>query len=94
MAIVSPPAALMTETAAGLLAAAEQLGLRPDVVETTGDTPLGLGFKVPDAVYELWLGPGSPDPGDGTQAAAQPVAEPKPKGKRGPAKPATDGPEV
>lgn len=104
MAIVSAPPERMTETAAGLLAAAAELGYPPQVVATTGDTPLGLGFLVPDDVAAKWQGhalqvpevpevPEVPvDVADEPEPPAEP--EPKPRGRRGPAKPVTDGPEV
>lgn len=104
MAIVSAPSALMTQTAAQLLAAAAELGLPADVVATTGDTPLGLGFEVPDELFDHWV-KGPAVPGDeAVVSVVQVPVEPEPHGtespepkaprKRGPGKPVTDGPEV
>jgi hypothetical protein len=101
MAIVSAPSALMTVTAAALIQAAYDLGLPADVVATTGDTPLGLGFEVPEEVYRKWLeSTGTTvtvsEPEPEVPAEPEPVETPEPKvpKKRGPGKPVTDGPEV
>lgn len=81
MAIIAVPPELMTPTAAGLLEAAAALGLPASVVATNSDTPLGIGFVVPDEVAEKWNAP---------KAAEEPEAkEPAPR-KRGPRKPETE----
>ena len=54
MAIVSALPERMGAVAAGLLAAAEKLGLPASVVATSSDTPLGLGFIVPDEVATVY----------------------------------------
>lgn len=108
MAIVSAPSALMTQTAAQLLAAAAELGLPADVVATTGDTPLGLGFEVPDELFDHWVKASAVSvdetPVPAPTAAPDVPATPEPHGtespepkvprRRGPGKPVTDGPEV
>lgn len=55
MALLSPPPELMTAVAQKLIAAALDLGQPATVVATTSDGPLGLGFLVPDDVYEHYL---------------------------------------
>lgn len=87
MAIIAVPPELMTPTAAGLLKAAADLGLPASVVATNSDTPLGIGFVVPDEVAEKW---------NGTKGSAAPEA-PRERGtaesaprRRGPRKPETE----
>ena len=99
MAIVSAPPERMTETAAGLLAAAAALGYPATVVATTGDTPLGLGFQVPDEVADKWHAEGVVsvsevfDKIDDPEETKAPEA-PQKRGPGRPRKPVTEGPEV
>lgn len=55
MRMISPPAELMTEVARQLLATAETLGHRPEVVATTTGAEFGYGFTVPDDVFDHWF---------------------------------------
>jgi hypothetical protein len=55
MRTISPPAELMTEVAGQLLAAAEKLGHRPEVVATTTGAEFGYGFVVPTDVFDEWF---------------------------------------
>lgn len=101
MAIVAAPPEHITRVAGELLASAAALGYPVTAVATTSDSPLGIGFLVPDAVHEHWLKNHNADPAKAKETPApvaephgDPAPEPKPRGKRGPAKPVTDGPEV
>lgn len=55
MRIISPPAELMAEVARELLATAEALGHRPEVVATTTGAEFGYGFVVPVDVFDEWF---------------------------------------
>lgn len=90
MAIIAVPPELMTPTAAGLLEAAAALGLPASVVATNSDTPLGIGFVVPDEVAEKWNAPrAAGEPGIPEVAEKPRVAEPVQR-RRGPRKPETE----
>lgn len=100
MAIIAAPPEHMTRVAGELLASAAALGLAASTVATTSDSPLGIGFLVPDTLHEYWMkhfnaSSASPEPEpEDTEPHGTPAPEPKPRGKRGPSKPVTDGPEV
>lgn len=74
MKLISPPAELMTVVAQQLLASAEALGLRPEVVATTTGAEFGYGFTVPAVVFDHWF------LGRGEAAGIKvPAAEPEPE---------------
>lgn len=55
MAVVHVPPGEATPVARDLLAAAQELGLPPQVVRTASDGLFGFSFIVPDEVYDRML---------------------------------------